>query len=331
MSDLRLSLRQLTYFIKVAEHGSINRAAEELRISPSAVSEMINGLETQFGAALMLRRKGKGVLLTSLGAEVLPDIRALLAGASDLQSTLHGSRSELSGRLVIGCMTTLSPFLLPGLITEFRNLHPAVDIQFVEGSQVQLQKHLQDGRCELAILYDDDDLAPNFVREVLYKTPPKIVLPANHRLARSTTVNLRDLQGEPFIMIDLPPSRENVKAIFKTAGVTPNIRYVTSSIELVRAFVARGFGYSILVQRPANDISYEGFPIAVRPIKKHHFEIRVVLCRAAGRPSGRVQAFSEMCHRLLDNAGPSCWASKQEHAVVRCRKGQKKRWRRTIG
>jgi DNA-binding transcriptional LysR family regulator len=305
MREPRFSLRQLGYFICVAECGSVAGAAEALHISASAVSDAIRDLERELNAPLLLRRKGHGVALTSIGAALVPRARALLADASDLRSGLHGIGDELSGHLTVGCMSTLAPFLLPRLITEYQRLHPKVALDFVEGSQTEVQQLLYDGRCEVAILYDDGDLASHFTCEKLYDVIPRIVLSATHRLARQRVIRLRDLAGEPMIMTTILPSREFIKAIFRHAGMTPNVRHATSNFELARALVARGGGYSIMVQTPDSEISYEGLPLVARPIAGLDFKMTVVLSQWANVKRGRqLQAFVAICHQMLDAGGP---------------------------
>lgn len=314
MSEPRFSLRQLTYFICVAERGTVAAAADELHISAAAVSDAIRDLERELGAPLFLRAKGHGVVLTPIGAEILPRARALLAAASDLRSDLHGADDALCGHLIIGCMSTLAPFLLPRLMTEYQRLHPGVAVDFVEGSQVEVQELLYNGRCEVAILYDDGDLASHFTREKLYKAIPRVILSAAHRLANCPTIRLQDLAGEPLIMTTILPSHEFIKAIFRGAGIMPNVRHATSNFELARAFVARGCGYSIMVQTPDSEFSYEGLPLVARPIADLDFNMTVVLCRWAGVEHGRqLHAFVEFCHRMLDAGGPGCATTLNQH------------------
>ena len=202
-------------------------------------------------------------------------------------------------------MSTLAPFLLPRLITEYQRLHPDVALDFVEGSQVEVQQLLYDGRCEGAILYDDGELASRFTCEKLYDVVPRIILSAGHRLARRRTIRLQDLAREPMIMTTILPGREFIKTIFGRAGIVPNVRHITTNFELARAFVARGFGYSIMVQTPDNDVSYEGLPLVARPIAGLDFKMTVVLCQWANVKRGRqLQAYADICHRMFDTGGP---------------------------
>lgn len=305
MREPRFSLRQLAYFICVAEQGTVAGAASVLRISASAISDAIRDLELELGSPLLLRRKGQRAALTPTGAEILPQARALLAAASDLRANLHGESDALSGHLIVGCMSTLAPFLLPRLMTEYQRLHPGVDLDFVEGSQVEVQELLYDGRCEVAILYDDGNLAPRFTHEKLYEVIPRIILSADHRLAENPTIRLQDLADDPLIMTNILPSREFIKVIFQRVGLTPRIRHATSNVELARALVARGYGYSVIVQTPDSALSYEGLPLVARPIADLDFSITVTLCRWTNtKPSRQLQAFADICHHLFDAGGP---------------------------
>ena len=89
---------------------------------------------------------------------------------------------------------------------------------------------------------------------------------------------LPQLADDPFILLDIPPSRQYFQDILVGAGLSPHIAHRSSSIELVRGMVAIGLGYSLMVTRPAGDVSYDGRPIAVRPIAGHVPASDVVLC-----------------------------------------------------
>jgi DNA-binding transcriptional LysR family regulator len=295
----RLSLRQLDYFVTAAEAGTMTAAAGRLHVSQSAVSLAIAELERQVGVQLVLRRKAKGLTLTAAGRRLLPEARALLARSDEVRADLLEVGRTPAGRLTIGCFTTIAPFLLPGLLEEFQAAYPEVVPDFVEGSQVVVQELLLEGRCELAILYDID-IQPGISRETLYATRPHVLLPSDHPLARRKTVRLADLADHDMIMLDVPPSYRYFSQVLATAGITPKIRHRTVSFEMVRSLVARGVGYSLLVQRPAVNVSYEGWPLVTRPIRDRLDPMPVVLGRPTdARLTRRAKVFAEFCHRYL--------------------------------
>ncbi|MCZ0991710.1 LysR family transcriptional regulator [Streptomyces diastatochromogenes] len=296
---MTLSLRQLRYFVAAAEAGTIAGAAAREHISQSTVALAIGELERALGVQLFLRRQAKGLTITQAGLAVLADARPLLAHADELVSSARSLGGRLSGNLVIGCYTTLAPFLMPGVLEGFATEHPTVRLSFIEGSQVELQARLLDGSCEMALLYDLD-LQPGVHHEALYHTRPHVLLPRGHALVRNGPVSLYDLADEPMIMLDYAPSRHYFTQLLESLELRPLIRHTTSSFETVRSLVARGLGYSLLIQQPAPAVSYEGLPLAACTIREDVPEMPVLLAwPARAKLTRRAKAFAEFCHRTL--------------------------------
>jgi DNA-binding transcriptional LysR family regulator len=270
-----------------------------VHISQSAISVGIAELERRLGVRLVLRRKAKGLTLTEAGRRLLPRARALLASSEELQEGMRDIGQRLAGRLMVGCFTTIAPLVLPRLLESFQAAHPDVWVDFAEGPLGELQSLLFEGRCELALMYDVD-IRPGIDREVLYAARPHVLLPAGHRLAGRERIWLADLAGQPMVMLDLPPSMRYFSAVLAGAGVEPVIRHRTSSFEMVRSLVARGVGFSLLIQRPAAEVSYEGRPLVTRPIADDLDPLPVVLAWPSDAvPTRRAAAFAEHCRAVL--------------------------------
>lgn len=301
---MTLSLRQLRFFVAAAEAGTIAGAAAREHISQSTIALAVSELERTLGVQLFLRRQAKGLTITQAGLAVLADARPLLAHADELVSSARNLGGELSGNLTVGCYTTLAPFLMPGVLEGFAAEHPTVRLSFVEGTQVELQEKLLDGSCEIALLYDLD-LQQGIQQETLYITRPHVLLPRTHPLAGQATVSLHDLTDEPMIMLDNPPSRRYFTELLASLGISPAIRHTTSSFETVRSLVARGLGYSLLIQRPASGVSHEGVPLAECEIREEVADMPVLLAwPARAKLTRRAKAFADFCHRTLA-AGPA--------------------------
>ena len=130
----RVTLRQLEYALAVADTGTMSGAAERLNLSQSAVSLAVADVEKALGIQLFLRRKAKGVSLTDVGRDILPEIRSLLAQADDLHSMAQSLGETIEGTLMLGCYPTLTPFLMPRILGGFPQWHPSVGIDLFEGS-----------------------------------------------------------------------------------------------------------------------------------------------------------------------------------------------------
>lgn len=290
-----ISPRQLEYLVAIAETGGITAAAARCHVSQSAVSLAVGELERALDVSLVLRGSRRGTRLTPAGQQVVADGRKVLAALSELGAGARSLGQEIEGRLTIGCYAPIAPFHLPLAIAGFREAQPGVEIDFMEGTLPDLQEALLDGRCELAFLYQQD-LQPGIDSAVLHDRAPSVLLPGGHRLARRRSIRLAELAGEPFVLLDVPPSEHYFRAVFEAAGVEMSPAHRAGSFELARALVARGIGYSLAVQTPAVEVSYEGLPVLTRALADVVPTTPVVLGWAGGgRLTRRGEAFLAYC------------------------------------
>ncbi|MDI9933206.1 LysR family transcriptional regulator [Rhodococcus sp. IEGM 1354] len=259
------TLRQLEYFVAVADAGSISGAASALHVTPTAVASAMTDLERVLRTQLMVRRKAHGITLTPTGAYLRERARTLVHSADELELAAASGGSELAGPLVLGCYATIAPTAIPPVMEWITATHPKVDLTVITGSQGELPQQLLDGSLDLAIGYDIA-LPPGLESVLLYRTPAYVLLPDGHPLTAHQVVPLEALARESQILLDLPPAAEHTLLLFERAGITPRITQRTYDFELTRSLVARGFGFAILIQRPAIDNTYEGLPVAVREI-----------------------------------------------------------------
>ena len=264
---MSFSLRQLRHFIAIAEHGNISSAAKALFMSQPALSTSIVQLEESLELQLLIRHHAKGVTLTPSGTAFLAQARSLIAHSEDVAATGRALGESVNGVLSIGCFWTLSPFFLPGLIVLSRETHPDLQIQVSEGPLDELQRLLLSGGIECALLYDID-LDPGLARRQLTQVQPHLLLAAQHPLAGKSEISLRALRDEPFILLDLPHSRDYFLGFFGKIGFQPNVRHRSQSFELIRGLVANGEGFSILNLQPASRQTYDGGEVRCIPIKE---------------------------------------------------------------
>ncbi|QNE21721.1 LysR family transcriptional regulator [Kribbella qitaiheensis] len=294
-----VSPRQLEYLVAIAETGGITAAAARCHVSQSAVSLAVAELERALQVRLVLRGSRRGTRLTPAGAQVVTDARKVLGALSELAAGARSLGQDLDGGLTVGCYAPIAPFHLPAAIAGFRQAQPQVEIQFTEGTLPEVQRDLLDGRCELAFLYLQN-LQPGIEYAVLHDRPPAVLLPPDHRLARRRSVALAELASEPLVLLDVAPSEHYFRAVFEAAGLEMRPAYRAGSVELARALVARGIGYSLAVQRPRVDLSYEGLPLVTRPLKDVVPTTPVVLGWAAGgRLTRRGEAFLKFCRKTF--------------------------------
>jgi DNA-binding transcriptional LysR family regulator len=291
----RFTLRQLEYFVTVADEGTMARAAGRHHISQSAVSLAINELERALGVQLFMRRKARGIELTGAARHVLPEVRRLLEHAAEVQSTARSVGQTISGDLVLGCYPTLTPFLLPEVLRRFPEKHPSVTVRLFEGSVAEMLGRLLDGTCEMALMYDLG-IGREIATTLLYRVRPYVLLPRDHRLAVPGPISLAELRDEPMVMLDMPPSATMFREVLASGGIEPNVRFSSANFESVRSLVASGAGYSLLLQRPSPDVTYAGPPVVHREIAEEVRTVDVVLASArAARLTRRAEAFAAFC------------------------------------
>ena len=260
---INISLRQLEYFAAAARHGGAARAAEALSVSQPSISKAIADLEALWGETLFVRRHARGLELTAAGHMRHREAHALLESAR----ALEGPRTdEEAGLLRVGCLATLAPRHLPAMLVRMRERHPRVEIEVHEGDTEALLQMLERGALDTALLYDLG-LARPVRLEPVTAFVPYALLPARHALAARASLSLAALAQEPFILIDLPHSREYFLSLFRQAGVAPRIAHATPSIEMGRSLVANGLGVSLLTTRPVRDWSYDGKRLACRRLR----------------------------------------------------------------
>src|ERR1700721_4582215 len=148
---INVTLRQLRYFDALARHGHFGRAAEASAISQPALSMQIRELEQTLGGVL-LERGARQVALTKFGEEVAERVRDILRSVDELGDFARASRDRLAGRLRVGMIPTIAPYLLPKVIENLARLHPELDIHVREALTSKLIQELAEGRLDTATL-----------------------------------------------------------------------------------------------------------------------------------------------------------------------------------
>ena len=295
---MRMTLRQMEYFVAVADRGSIAAAAAELPISESAVSVAISELENIVGVRLLHRVRARGVTLTAAGTALLPELRSLVARARELERNAASVGSAVVGELKVALDPVLTPVLLPQLMSGFLSRYPAVNFSFMEGATSEVQDWLIQGRCDVVLMYDlgvRDGLSAH----PLFTVRPKVLVAEGYVGQEVHNITLRSIANEPMILIDISPGEVFYRAILSAAGVTPRVVHRTSSVEGVRALVARGFGWSMLLQQSRTNLSYEGRAYRELDITDDVPDVALLAVTLRGRLTRRTVAFRDYCTKVF--------------------------------
>ncbi|MCK0197288.1 LysR family transcriptional regulator [Ancylobacter sp. 6x-1] len=289
---MNLSLRALRYIVATADCGNLTEAARQLNVSQPSISAAIAQFEAECGVQIFVRHHAKGVTTTIAGTRIINEARLLLNHARDFGQNARDMTNEVRGEISVGCFWTLATHFMPGLISRFTQTHPGISVNLDEGDQQLVLDALIAGRTEIALSYDFAR-PEEIVADSLAELPPYAVLPPDHPLAARESVTLADLAPEPFILLDLPYSRDYFVRLFRSAGLEPRIAFRSRVYELTRGLVGQGLGYTIQNVMPRTQLTADGGRVASVPIVDALEPVRLValrLKRQAARPAVEVFA-----------------------------------------
>jgi DNA-binding transcriptional LysR family regulator len=238
------TLRQLRVFESAARHLSLTRAAEELHLTPPAVSIQIRHLEGHAHADLF-ERVGRRLRLTQAGEEVLARTREILAHIRGAEEAIAGLTSLEQGMLDVAVINA-GDYFFPWLIAAFRDRHPRIRVRLAVGNRAELLERLAEHAIDLAVM-SHPPTQPEFAAEPFAPHPHVIVAPPGHPLAAKRSVPLERIASEPLITRE-PGSatRLAMEQAFSESGVVPRIEMEIASNETIKQAVAAGFGLGFL-------------------------------------------------------------------------------------
>jgi LysR family transcriptional regulator, nitrogen assimilation regulatory protein len=261
MEQKTMDLRQLEYFVRVAELGSFTRAAQQLRIAQPALSRQVRLLEVELRQNLLIRN-GRGALPTEAGKLLLEHGRGILHQVDRAKEELGRVRGGLSGRVAVGLPTSVARVLAVPLIREFRKQLPEATIAIQEGLSVAMQEALVNGRLDIALLYNafatpEVELAP-LLEEALYLVKPASALKQSAKSKSSLSpakkpklakVKLQDIADLPLVIPTKPNAIRNlVETRLGDLGLRPKIALEIDGVSAILELVADGAGCAVLPQ-----------------------------------------------------------------------------------
>ena len=247
-----MELRQLEYFVAVAEEANFTRAAERVHISQSGVSAQIRQLEHELGAPLLDRsggtgRSGRTATLTVAGAAALGHARAALAAVDALTRSVDEVNGLVRGRLAVGMVTACEVTPLFDALAAFHRARPGIEIVLTEDTSDQLVERVRGGSLDLALIGASGVTPPGLESLLIISEPLVAAVAPDHPLADSASTTLRDTAACP--IVSLPPGT-GIRTVFDracaAAGLRPDIALQASAPGAVADLAARGLGVAIL-------------------------------------------------------------------------------------
>lgn len=306
------SLRELRALVTVAELGSISLAAKKLGRSQAAISSTVTEIEARLGIQLFVRKPAKGLFATSSGALISLEARGLLAHADEFEMIAGALGSGLEGEVSVGCFTNLAPVVFASLLASFNSEYPGIQVRIHIGDQEDVLQGLRSGMTELALTFDLD-ISDSYEAISLAELPPHAIVPATHPFAHREEVLLSELIDEPFILMDLPHTRQYFLSIFYSQRLEPRIRYRSTSFEAVRALVGNGLGYALLNLEPRNSKTYDGSEVVSLRLKEPLRPLKIVLVSLKRMARRRIaRTFQDFARGFLKT-----WREDQQQIVGR--------------
>jgi len=285
--------RQLKSFIAVAEELHFGRAAKQVHLSQPALSLQISGLEQELGVQLFIRNRRK-TELTPAGVVFLSEAREVLARTE--QATLRVRRAALGqvGTLRIGFISTAAAVIMPPLVKQFRDAYPHVEIDLRNVLTTDQLEQLQERKLDVGFLRVPLPVPEQIKTRVVHREPFVLLLPANHPLAKKQNIQLKDCDGEDFVMYTrrmAPGFHDQIMSICHRNGLTPHVTQEAAEMYTLISLVAAGMGIAIA---PASIALHHSENVVVREITEDpsRSEIAIAWNRAAS--SATTQLFLDM-------------------------------------
>ncbi len=260
-----MNLRDLKYFVALADHRHFGRAAAACFVSQPTLSTQIRKLEEELGAPLVERAPRK-VMLTPTGALVAERARRIIGDIEQMKEVARGNRDPEAGTLRLGMFPTLGPYLLPHVVPAIRARFPQLELLLIEEKSDVLLAQLREGRLDAALLalpVHDEHLHV----EPLFEEPFVLAVPEHHPLASRDTLHLADLGEQRLLLLeDGHCLRDQALDVCHLAGASEKSGFQATSLETLRQMVAANVGVTLLpmlaVQPPvaqSPDIRLVGF------------------------------------------------------------------------
>ncbi|MEC0239104.1 LysR family transcriptional regulator [Paenibacillus dokdonensis] len=241
-----MELRQLQYFLKVAQKEHVTQAAEELHVAQSAVSRQIHQLEEELGVQLFMQ-KGRNLQLTPVGQLFCKRVDSILKDLDKAVLEVHEFLDPEQGEIRIGFPHSLGIHLIPSVVAEFKQRYPNVKFRFKQGMFPSLIRDVISAEVDLAFISPFPEKHEQVEGEIMLTEELYAILPPNHPLAGEESITLNQLKEDKFVLFSKGYSlRPIVWHACLEAGFTPKIAFEGEETDTIRGLVAAGMGVSIL-------------------------------------------------------------------------------------
>ncbi len=241
-----MELRQLRYFMEVAEREHVSEAAVNLHVAQSAISRQIANLESELEVDLF-KREGRNIKLTQIGRTFYTHTKLAMKAIDNAKKQIDEYLDPERGSIKIGFPTSLSSHLMPSVISAFKDEYSNVRFHLRQGSYQFLIDSVKKGEVDIAFLGPVPKDEPEIESHILFTENILALLPINHHLAERKSLYLSDLVRDEFV--SFPKGYVLGKMIMdscRQAGFTPTISAEGEDLDAIKGLVSAGIGVSLL-------------------------------------------------------------------------------------
>ncbi len=245
-----VDLKRFEYALALAEYKNFSQAADKLGISQSSLSQYIQKIEKEIGV-LLFERTTPSIKLTQFGEIYVKGARKILDEYSGMLDNIADADSGLYGRISVGISPSRAPFLLPGIVEQFRASFPNITLKFVESKSKDIIKNLVDGTIDFAYTVDCDvEKYGEFLVTPIADEDIMLVCAKNSQLVKNNPkdeIDFSDVSGLPFVVLEDDQLLTNdFYGLCKNCSVKPDVSIAVSEISTAIAFVRKGLGIMLL-------------------------------------------------------------------------------------
>lgn len=306
-----MDLKQIEYFVRVAELGGFTRAAAALGVAQPALSRQVRLLEVELRQTLLVR-DGRGAVPTEAGRLLLAHGRGILHQVERAREELGKLRGALAGRVAVGLPTSLARMLTVPLTRAFARQMPEATISISEGLSAALLESLVNGRLDVVLLYNarpspDIEITPLQAEELF-------LVQANAHSDATAPIRLQDIAAMPLVIPSRPNAiRMRVETELAALGCNPRIALEIDGVSAILDLVAEGVGSAILSR---NAVASSAHPdlFRLRPICAPQLRAQIALAVSAQRPATLTQQATQTL--IIDSLAAMLPAMQPEEPIA---------------
>lgn len=300
---IEMDLKQLEYFVHVAQFGGFTRAANFLGIAQPALSKQIRLLEVEFRQTLLIRN-GRGVTLTDAGRRLLSHSVGILQQAENARHAMEDERGAAVGRVTIGVPPSVGRLLTVRIVKEFRKRHPKAKLRIVEGLSTHIAEWLHTGRIDFGLIYNPTP-SPEIDTEPLMEEELYLMRPApevRKRREVAQPIPLAEVANYPLVIPSRPHAiRMLLESQMANAGVRIDVMSEVDGIPAILELVSQGLGCAVLPLNAILGTQLESV-IMPHPIVDPQVVTMLTLARSQQRPGTPLMlATVELLHELVED------------------------------